>query len=120
MPYENPDELVAVDWRTHASEQYPLSVPDFLDYQKQNRSFTQMAAYLSRITTWWALAIPNVSKAKWFRRNSFLFSMLSQSLAGHFFPKRDKLGAAPVSVIGDELWKRKFDSSPSVLGTVLI
>ena len=74
----------------------------------------------SRITTWWALAIPNVSKAKWFRRNSFLFSMLSQSLAGHLFPKRDKLGAAPVSVIGDELWKRKFDSSPSVLGTVLI
>jgi putative ABC transport system permease protein len=95
MPYENPDELVAVDWRTHASEQYPLSVPDFLDYQKQNRSFTQMAAYLEQDYNLVGVGDPERLKGQMVSAEFFPLLNVKPILGGHLFPKRDKLGALP-------------------------
>jgi len=31
-------------------------------------------------------------------------------------PEEDRAGAGPVAILGDGLWKRKFGSSPEVLG----
>ncbi len=43
-----------------------------------------------------------------------------QPLLGRTFrTDEDKVGAAPMVVIGEDLWKRKFNSSPNVLGTTL-
>ena len=55
------------------------------------------------------------------RVSAEFFSLLNiKPILGRTFRNQeDKLGAAPVAVIGDYLWKRKFNSSPSVLGTAL-
>src|ERR1700722_4816133 len=45
MPYQNPEQLVDVYWTTPTDQKFPFSFPDFLDIQKQNHSFTSMAAY---------------------------------------------------------------------------
>ena len=45
MPYENPEELVAVYWTTPLDQKEPFSFPDFLDCQKQNHVFSSMAGY---------------------------------------------------------------------------
>jgi hypothetical protein len=45
LPYKDPEQLLAV-WTVQAKGNQSLFAPaEFLDYQTQNQSFTEMAAY---------------------------------------------------------------------------
>ena len=46
LPYENPNQLVSVYWKTQEEPEVSFSYPDFLDCQRQTRAFSAMAAYL--------------------------------------------------------------------------
>lgn len=119
MPYENPEELVAVYWTTPLDQKEPFSFPDFLDCQKQNHVFSSMAGY--RWDNFSLLGVGEPERLSGERVSAEFFSLLNiKPILGRTFRNQeDKLGAAPVAVIGDYLWKRKFNSSPSVLGTAL-
>jgi len=119
MPYENPEELVAVYWTTPLDQKEPFSFPDFLDCQKQNRVFSSMAGY--RWDNFSLLGVGEPERLAGERVSAEFFALLNIKpiLGRTFLNEEDKLGAVPVAVIGDYLWKRKFNSSPSVLGTAL-
>ena len=119
MPYENPEQLVAVYWTTPLDQQEPFSFPDFLDCQKQNHVFSSMAGY--RWDNFSLLGVGEPERLSGERVSAEFFPLLDIKpiLGRTFLNEEDSLGAAPVAVIGDHLWRRKFNSSPSVLGTAL-
>lgn len=47
LPYFQPDRLVAVYSRTYDDPKFSISYPNFLDWVRDNRSFSSLAAYRS-------------------------------------------------------------------------
>jgi predicted permease len=119
LPYRNPNEIVSVYWKTSQQDEGIFSFPDFLDCQKQTRSFSLMAAI--RFDNYNLLDASDPERLSGEMVSAELFPLLNiQPLLGRTFRiDEDRVDAAPVVVIGEELWKRKFNSSPNVLGTTL-
>jgi predicted permease len=119
MPYENPEQLVDVYWTTPNDQKWPFSFPDFLDVQRQNHSFSSIAAYCYVICS--LLGDGDAQRLEGQRVSAQFFDMLNiRPLLGRtFLPEEDRLGAPPVVVIGDDLWRSRFNSSPKILGKSL-
>ena len=119
MPYENPEQLVDVYWTTALDQKEPFSFPDFLDTQEQNHVFSLMAGY--RWENFSLLGVGDPERLSAERVSAEFFPLLNiEPIIGRtFLPEEDKLGAAPIAVIGDDLWKRKFNSSRAILGTAV-
>jgi hypothetical protein len=45
LPFANPEDLVAVYSKTTTFQQSSISYPNFLDWQKENRSFEMLSAF---------------------------------------------------------------------------
>ena len=119
MPYENPEQLVDMYWAVPSDPKWPLSFPDFLDVQAQNRSFSQLAAYVYENFS--VLNEGEPERVEGEMVSAQFFSMLNiQPILGRtFVESEDRLDGARVAVIGDDLWRRRFNSSPEVLGRPL-
>jgi predicted permease len=52
--------------------------------------------------------------------NYFTFLRVSLVAGANFGPHEDKIGAAPVAIIGERLWKSRFAGSSSVIGKLLV
>jgi predicted permease len=119
LPYVNPDRLVMV-WENNPH--FPrtwVSYPNFRDWQRDSRSFEQMAAIREKgvdATGSGASAHLNGREI-----SSGLFNMLGTKLilGREFSPQEDRFGGTPVVVISDRLWSNRFDRSPEVLGRLL-
>ena len=119
MPYENPEQLVDVYWTVPSDQKSSFSFPDFLDVQSRNHSFVSMAGYAYVEYSVLGTADPQHLEGE--RVSAEFFPMLNiRPLLGRtFLPEEDKLDAAPVVVIGDDLWRNRFNSSPNIVGTSL-
>jgi len=117
LPYFQPDRLVGM---LESNPRFPrvwISYPNFRDWQRNARSFEQMAAY----ARWdgYDLTSPGTPEhvdAK--RVTAGFFSTLGVKLAAgrEFTAQEDGQGGAPVVVISDRLWKERFAGSPHALG----
>src|SRR5713226_3101730 len=116
LPYSNPDELYALYAKTPAFEQGSISYPNFLDWQKQNHSFSSLSAFRADDYNLTGSGEPERLHAHMISAEFFPTLGLNPLLGRNFRPEEDRAGAGPVAVLGDGLWKRKFASSPEVLG----
>src|SRR5271156_6654628 len=119
LPYENPNQIVTVYWKTQEEPKVSFSYPDFLDCQKQTRAFALMAALRYENYTLLGAADPDWLNAEMVSAEFFPLFDVKPLLGRTIRPDEDKVGGAPIVVIGDDLWKRRFNSSPNVLGTAL-
>jgi len=117
LPYPEPDRLVVV---AHYNPilKYPtyLSYPDFLDWQRDAKSFEQMAALTP---VGFDLTNPGTPEhVNGYEVSANFFSTLGVNFAvGHAFsPNDDRFGGAPAVVISNRLWRERFDSNVSVIG----
>ena len=123
LPYEAPEELVRI-WSTNLERGVPLgfmSPPDIADYQSQNQTFADVAAYSEAEL---AMIDRNESAIKvtgtWAGDN--LFSVLGvDALVGRtFLPEDGEAGAAKVMVLGHGFWQSRFGGDPGVIGESLV
>src|SRR5580700_7378626 len=119
LPYPHSEQLVTVYASTPGFEQGPLVYLNFLDWQRETRTFSSMALYRNQnyIVTFTAEA----ERLSGYMISADFFSTLGvQPVLGRTFRSEDdQLGAAPVVVLGGGLWARKFGSSPDVIGKSL-
>ena len=119
LPYKNPEQLV---WLAESKPNFAtgsISLPNFRDWQHDNRTFSSIA-----VTRGFAYSLTGLGEAEQVRAiltTSDLFSVLGvrPAMGRWFAPGEDEIGAAPIAVISDKLWKRKFGSSADVLGKSL-
>jgi predicted permease len=119
LPYPQPEQLVALNQRTPQSAASSISYPNFLDWQKENQTFTAMA--VSRQSSFALLGASEAERVAGRRCTANLFSVLGvkPALGRDFAPGEDAPGAAPVVMISAELWQRWFGAAPDTPGKSL-
>jgi predicted permease len=115
LPYPQPDQLVTLHQTKPNFEVSAISYPNFRDWQKENRTFSAMA--VSRGTGFTMIGEGEAERvsARWITADYFSVLGIKSALGRTFITGEDEIGAAPVVLISEDLWQRKFRSSPDVL-----
>ncbi len=116
LPFPEPEQLVALHESKPNFQQGSISYPNFIDWRSQNKTFASMA--LSR---GWTFAMTGRGDAEQlsgqFLSSGFFALLGVHPLLGREFSDiEERRGAAPVALISEGLWRRKFDAAPSILG----
>src|SRR5580692_5002183 len=116
LPFPNPDRLVAVYSKTQQFRESSISYPNFLDWVRDNHSFLKLGAFRSEEYNMTGEGEPERLHGHMISADFFPALGLNPLLGRNLLPEEDQAGGAPVAVIGDGLWKRKFALSREVLG----
>jgi predicted permease len=119
LPYPEPDRLVALYSRTADTPKSSSSYPNFLDWARNNRSFSDLAAFRPDDLNLIGAGQPERVRAEMVSASFFRLLGVQPILGRAFLDADDQLGAAPVVLISESFWQRKFGSSPTVLGQTL-
>jgi len=119
LPYRQPDQLVALYSSSTEDDRSTSSYANFLDWARDNRSFSALAAYRPDSFNLAGMGEPERVPVEMVSASFFSLLGVHPILGRNFLPDEDQLGSAPVVLISDGFWKRKFGSSPGALGKVL-
>jgi predicted permease len=120
LPYWQPDRLVALYSKDHDFTYSSISYPNFLDWVRNNHSFSSLAAFLGVDFNLTGAGEPERVPAAMVSANFLPFLGVKPTIGRLFLPQEDQLGARPVVLISGELWKRRFGSAPDALGKTLL
>ena len=108
LPFPNPDALVALYRSVPEYEKGVVSYPDFLDWQRQNHSFSAISAYRADDYTVTGEGEPEHVGVRMISAEFFSVLDLKAERGRNFRREEDNLSAAPVAILGDGYWKRRF------------
>jgi predicted permease len=119
LPYPRSGELVAVYGKTPGFDQGPAVYLNFLDWQRDTQTLSSMAIY--RNQDYNVTGTAEAERLSGYMISAGFFSTLGvQPILGRAFRSDDdQVGATPVVILGGGLWRRKFGSSPDVIGKSL-
>ena len=114
-----PNQLVAVDASQSNFEHGSISWPNFLDWQRDNRSFSSLAAYAHQ-----GFVMTGSGDAERVRGNfvsaNFLETLGVHPVLGRLFaPGEDQVGRAPLIILGGGFWARRFGADPHIVGRTI-
>ncbi len=116
LPYPNPQQLVGMHESKPNFASGSISFPNFIDWRKNNRSFTDMALMRGNNANLTGMGEPERLNLT-FVSSSFFSTLGVNPIAGRDLAEgEDKVGAAPVAILGDRLWQRKFGGSSDAIG----
>jgi predicted permease len=115
LPYPQPEQLVTLHQSKPNFETGAMPYPNFRDLQKQNQTFTAMAISRSYGFSLIGAGEPERVDARLVSADFFSVLGLKPLLGRTFLPGEDESGAAPVALISEDLWRRKFGSAGNVL-----
>ena len=116
LPFPSAARVVSMFEETKNFPKGSISYPNFLDWQRDNRSFEAMAAYRSTDGSITGVAQPENVHAQRVSANFFPILGVNPILGRNFTSEEDRRGAAPTALISEGLWKRKFASNRNVIG----
>jgi macrolide transport system ATP-binding/permease protein len=116
LPYANPNQLMSVSESSVEAPRWPLSYPDFLDWQAQNKSFTSLDVY-----SWSGFLLRAGSGSEpvqAMRVSGGFFQTLGvrPMLGRDFNPGEDRIGGPNVVILSYGAWLHRFGSLPDVIG----
>ena len=116
LPYPNPSRLVSL-YETEGPGTYePVPYLDFRDWQRENHSFTQLAAVMGDDLI--LIGPEGVAYVQVNDISADFFPTLGADLAlgRQFLPEEDKQGGRPVAIINNRFWEQHFGGSSRALG----
>jgi putative ABC transport system permease protein len=118
LPYPNADRIMVLNESSGLGQNYSVALPDYFDWRNDNTVFEQLAATHkeSRNLSGIPGREPERVSCASVTRNFFNIIGLPPELGRTFSEDEDKVGAPPVVVISDRLWRRMFNADPGVLG----
>ena len=116
LPYADPNRLMAVNESSPESPLWPLAYPDFVDWQRMNKSLSSLdvftgAGYLLRTSD-------GTEPVRAGRVSGGFFSTLGVRpiLGRDFAPGEDRLGGPNVTLISYSAWMHRFGGRNDVAG----
>jgi predicted permease len=116
LPYRDADRLIALYSKSTEFARSSISYPNFLDWRRENHSFSAMAAYRSDSLNLTGLGEPERLRTAMISATFFPILGVNPAIGRNFTEQEDKIGAAPVALISDSLWRRKFAGAPGITG----
>lgn len=120
LPYPHSEGLVVIYARIAGLDSAPIEYPNFLDWQRDSHSFASMAAYRNEDYNF--IGNGEGERLSGYMISASFFDTLGVApvLGRTFRVDDDQIGAAPVVVLSGGFWKRKFGSSPDIIGKPII
>jgi predicted permease len=119
LPFPQPERLVALHASKPNFERGSISYPNFFDWQKQNHSFAAMAVCRSFSMSFTGRGEAERVRGEYITSDFFPLLGVKPLLGRNLMEGEDRIGAAPLVLIGEGFWQRKFGSSTDVLGKTL-
>src|ERR1700730_5967569 len=122
LPYQQPSKLALIweQFATQGLDRIPVSPPEYLDREKEFQSGTQLAAFTYQTFNLGGGDLPaRISGAL---VAPSLFPLLgAEPIKGRTFAREEQgQGHDDVIVISERLWKRRFNSDPTLVGKSLL
>jgi putative ABC transport system permease protein len=121
LPYKKSDQLVLL-WQVNrhtGAREIKVSAPDYIDWREQNSAFQDIAAFNANSGLGLNLSgagHPVRISATSVTGNLFSVLGVTPALGRSFLPDEERPGSAPVCILSDGLWRRRFGSDPKILG----
>jgi putative ABC transport system permease protein len=119
LPYDQPDRLIAIYSRTKEFHHSSISYPNFLDWVRDNQSFSGLAAFRPDSFDLTGMGEPERLKVEMVSADFFPILGVKPVLGRAFEAKEDQIGAPPVTMISGGLWAGKFGSSRDIIGKTI-
>ena len=116
LAYPHSDRLMVIYARIAGLDSAPIEYPNFLDWQRDSRSFASLAAYRNEDYNFIGNSEGERLSGYMISANFFDTLGIAPVLGRTFRVDDDQIGAAPVVVLSGGFWKRKFASSPEIIG----
>src|SRR5437762_4048255 len=118
LPYPDADRIMVLSESSGPGQDYSVALPDYFDWRNENTVFEHLAATHkeSRNLSGIPGRDPERVSCASVTRNFFNTIGLPPELGRTFSQDEDKVGAPPVAVISDRVWRRVFNADPGVLG----
>jgi putative ABC transport system permease protein len=118
LPYPDADRIMVLNESSGPGQNYSVALPDYFDWQKDNTVFQDLACTHkeSRNLSGIPGRDPERISCASVTRNFFNVVGMSAEIGRTFSEDEDKVGALPVVVISDRLWRRAFSADRAVLG----
>src|SRR5229473_400569 len=122
LPYPQADRLMifeAHDTKKGWTRNSVTSTADFFDFQKQNTSFEQTAAWTNwnfNLTGDGPPALVEGGRVSW---NYFATLGAKPILGRTFAPDEDRPGAPRVAILGQGLWQGRYAGDPKIIGRTI-
>jgi predicted permease len=116
LPYPNASQLVALYGKYPGDDQAPIAYLNFLDWQRDNQSFSSIALYHNEDYNFTGAG--EAERVSGYMISADFFETLGvKPIVGrHFRADDDQVGAAPVVILGGGFWRRRFGASPDIVG----
>ena len=122
LPFGEPDRIVQIAEKNDKLNLpiFASSVLNFLDWREQSRSFSEMGGVGFSNYTLTGSGEPEQFSGN--RISPAVIRVLGvRPVAGRgFTDSEEQLNAAPVAMIGEGLWKRRFGKDPGIIGRTII
>ncbi|MFZ0335619.1 MAG: ABC transporter permease, partial [Candidatus Acidiferrales bacterium] len=120
LAYPHPGQLTAIYATTPGATQGYVTYLNFLDWQREAKTFSSMAMYRNQDYSMTGTA--QSERVTGYMISADFFTVLGvQPVLGRTFrADDDHLGAGPVAILGGEFWNREFGASRDVLGKSLV
>lgn len=118
LPYRDPDRLVYVSefWPQQRLNPAPPG-PDFANWKKQARLFERLEGYFGPATpTLTGKGDPERLEGMMVTRGFLDLIGVLPALGRTFTAEEHRMGGPPAVILSHELWQRKFNSSPNIVG----
>src|SRR5215510_3165799 len=121
LPLKDPTRLVSVWEQTlrDGIQQNQAAPANFFDLQTQNQVFEQIGAYGPDDVNLTGDGEPERLDGQVVTANVFSLLGVGASLGRTFAPDEDQPGQEHVVVLSDALWRRRFNSDPSIINRAI-
>jgi putative ABC transport system permease protein len=117
LPFDDPQQLVALGTRDARGRDLLVSYPDFKDWQRETRAYQAMAGHATSAINLSEKGVPPERlRGSYVSASTFEMLGVKPILGRGFVAGDDRAGAAAVIVLGHDVWTRRYGASPTVIG----
>src|SRR5579884_3263539 len=119
LPYPHADRLVAIYQKTRQFAKGSVGYLNFIDWCNDNRTFDSMTAFRHDNFNLTGRGDAERVTGEMVSASFFPILGVQPAIGRTFSPGEDRLGAPPVVLVSDGLWRRKFAASRDIVGTAI-
>ena len=121
LPYPEPERIVHIyqAWSERPESRFPVSIPNFLDWQEHNEVFSRMAAYLRDPFIMTGAGEPTSLYATAVSADYFILLQTDPLLGRTFIPTEFQDGENRVAILGYEFWQSRLGGAPDILNRTI-
>jgi putative ABC transport system permease protein len=121
LAFPHPERIFQLEKGTPTDATYSASTPLYLEWRRENRTFSNIAAYSVLPVGFNLAAEGKPERVPGLRVSAEFFRVLGVAplLGRDFAAGEDRAGAQPVAVISHSLWHRRFADDAAIVGKTI-